>query len=106
MIKGRILPDTVIDSWPEVFGEVTLNVLPLPYVEAVLILFKDGKMWEMGISRKNNKKKLQEFHKGLTEILATYEDYIEEIDVKINTDKVKRDVEKSIKKMFNKLGLQ
>ena len=43
MKGGNILPDEVVDVWPEVFGEVTLNVLPVEYIETVLINFKDGK---------------------------------------------------------------
>lgn len=105
MINGKkSLPSDVIDVWPEVFSEVTLNVLPLAYVDTVLINFKDGKSWEIGISPGKNTK-LKEFEKGISDIIRSYEDHIDDVDVKINTIKVKRDVQKSIKKMLRKIKL-
>lgn len=102
---GKQLPDEVIDVWPEVFGEVTLNVLPIEYVEAVLINFKDGKSWEIEIESGNKRKKVKEFQDGLTEILKSYKDHIDEVDVKIDTSKVKEDVQKSIKRMLKRIKL-
>lgn len=94
-----------IDGWNEVFNTVTLNVLPIDYVEKVLINFKDGKSWEIGIDKKSPRKKLNEFKKGLLEILSSYEEHIDYIDVKIATSRVRKDVEKSIKKMLRKINL-
>ncbi len=56
MTEGRNLPKEVVDCWPEVFGEVKLNVLPLRYLHAVLITFKDGKVWEVKISKDDHDK--------------------------------------------------
>ncbi len=94
-----------IDDWDKVFNEVTLNVLPVDYVQKVLINFKDGKSWEIGIAPKSPRKKLNEFKDGLFEILDAYEDHIDHIDVKIDTSRVRKDVEKSIKKMLRKINL-
>ena len=102
--RKKSLPSEVIDVWPEVFNEVTLNVLPLEYVHTVLINFKDGKLWEINVTP-STRSKMQEFEKGLAEILKSYEDHIKEVDVKINTKKVRRDVEKSIQKMLRKIKL-
>lgn len=105
MINGKkSLPLEVIDVWPEVFSEVTLNVLPLEYVETILINFKDGKTWEIGVTP-NKRKVMQDFESGLSEIFKSYQDFIDEVDVKINTTKVKKDVEKSIKKLYKKLKI-
>lgn len=106
MINGRkSLPAEVVDMWPDVFNEVTLNVLPLEYVEIILINFKDGKTWEIGLDSKNNKKKIKDFQSGIAEIMDSYKEFIDEIDVKINTHKVKKDVEKSVKKLYKKLKI-
>lgn len=102
---GKSLPSEVIDIWPEIFSEVTLNVLPFEYVETVLISFKDGKTWEINVDPTNKRKKLTEFQDGLDEILKSYKEHINEVDVKIDTDKVKKDVEKSIKRMLKRLKL-
>ncbi len=105
MKAGKSLPDEVIDVWPEVFSEVTLIVLPVQYVETVRIIFKDGKTWEIDIEPGNKRKKLKEFEDGLSEILKSYKEYIDKVDVKIDTDKVKKDVEKSIKRMLKRIKL-
>lgn len=101
----KSIPLEEIDDWDKVFNEVTLNVLPVDYVEKVLISFKDGKSWEIGIAPKSPRKKLNEFKDGLLEILSSYEEHIDHIDVKIDTDRVRKDVEKSIKKMLRKINL-
>ncbi len=106
MKGGNILPDEVVDVWPEVFGEVTLNVLPVEYIETVLINFKDGKSWEIDIPpSRDQRTKLKDFRSGLDEMLYSYKDVIDEVDVKIDTVKIKKDVEKSIKKMLKKIKL-
>ena len=48
--QGRFLPDDVIENWPEVFGEVKLNVVPLGYLQTVIFRFKDGRIWEIKIT--------------------------------------------------------
>jgi|688.fasta_scaffold150673_3 hypothetical protein len=103
--NNKDLPCEIVDIWPEIFNEVTITALPLLYVEKVRINFKDGKTWELGISSKNNKKDLKKFEEGVSEILKTYDEFIEEVDVKINTGKVRKDVEKSIKRMLKKIKL-
>ena len=105
MSHNKPLPDEVIDAWPEIFSEVTLNVLPLEYVRTVLINFKDGKSWEIGLRDGNKRKNLRSFEQGLSEILRSYEDFIDEVDVQIDTGKVKRHVEKAVKKVLNNLNL-
>ena len=79
--------------------------MPFGYLHTVLINFKDGKTWEIGLDSKYKNMKSNEFHTGISEIMDSYKDYIDDIDVKINTKKVKKDVEKSIKKLYKKLKI-
>ena len=50
--NGKVLPKDVIEHWPEVFNDIKLNVLPIRYLNKVLINFKDGKIWEIKIAAK------------------------------------------------------
>lgn len=99
---GRVLPQEVIEHWPEVFGEVKLNVLPLKYLSAVLINFKDGKTWEVKVSAKAKQEGWDSFENSLTELFKTYENKIVDIDFKLDTKKIKTDVERKTQRFLKK----
>ena len=100
--SGRILPDEVIACWPEVYGEVSLNVLPLKYLSAVLINFKDGKTWEIKVTAKTRQEGWDSFEGSLTELFKTYESKIVDIDFKLDTKKIKIDIEKKTQHFLKK----
>ena len=102
---GRTLPKDAIAHWPEVFGEVKLNVLPLGYLHTVLVNFKDGKTWEIRVTANVKKEGWEAFEKNLSELVRTYEESIENIDFKLDTDKVKKDIVKSTAKFLKKKKL-
>jgi hypothetical protein len=103
--QGRNLPKEVIDCWPEVFGEVKLRVLPLRYLYAVLISFKDGKVWEVKITPEDQTKGWDSFEGSLSELLKTYEKNIDSIDFKLDTDKIKKDIERTTRRFLKKKKL-
>lgn len=103
--SGRTLPKEVIELWPEVFGEIKLNVLPLRYLHAVLITFKDGKTWEIRITPDDIKRGWEPFEKNISEFFRNYEDRIDNIDFKLHTEKIKSDIERSTKKFLKKKKL-
>ena len=102
---GKILPKEVIDHWPEVFGEVKLNVLPLRYLHAVLISFKDGKTWEIKVTSKTKREGWDSFEKSLSELFKVYEHKIENINFKLDTERVKKDIERSTQQFLKKRKL-
>lgn len=103
--KGRQLPKDIIQHWPEVFGEIKLNVLPLGYLDTVLINFKDGKTWEIKVTKKIKVEGWESFEKNLSELVKTYEENIENIDFQLDTSRVKKDIEKSTQKFLKKRKL-
>lgn len=102
---GRPLPKDVIEHWPEVFGEVHLNVLPLRYLHTVLVNFKDGKSWEIKITAKTKREGWEAFEQNLAELFKTYESTIDNIDFKLDTERVRKDVESSTQKFLKKKKL-
>ncbi|MEY4331889.1 MAG: hypothetical protein RLZZ196_627 [Bacteroidota bacterium] len=104
-ISGRILSKEIIEHWPEVFNDVELNVLPLKYLQAVLINFKDGKTWEIRITTSTKKEGWQVFEKNLSDLCRSYEHRIDNIDFKIDTLKIRKDIEQSTKKFLKKKKL-
>jgi hypothetical protein len=103
--QGKLLPNDVVAHWPEVFGDVKLNVVPIGYLHMVLIRFKDGKVWEIRITTRTKKNGWKSFEKSLTELYKTYEDSIEELDFKLDTERVKKDVEKLTEKFLKRTKL-
>ena len=103
--SGQKLPKDVIASWPEIFGEVKLRVLPLKYLNTVIINFKDGKSWEIKLSSKIKNSDWDHFEKSLYDLFSTYERTIEDIDFKLDTQKVKNDIEKVTTRFLKKRKL-
>lgn len=102
---GRNLPKEVIEHWPEIFGEVNLNVVPLGYLHTVLVNFKDGKTWEIKITQQAKRNGWEVFEKNLSELVKSYEEKIDNIDFKLDTNKVKKDIERSTQKFLKRRKL-
>lgn len=103
--SGRNLPKDVIKHWPEVFGEVHLNVLPLRYLHTVLVNFKDGKSWEIKITAQTKREGWVQFEHNLAELLKSYDDKVEDVDFKLDTVRVRKDIEKSTQQFLKKKKL-
>ena len=102
---GRILPKEVIEHWPEIFGEIKLNVLPLKYLHAVIVNFKDGKTWEIRVTAQVKNDGWEAFEKSLSELVRNYEESIENVDFRLDTERVKKDIKKSTDKFLKKKKL-
>jgi len=102
---GKTLPKDVIDCWPEVFAEIQLNVLPIKYLNAVMINFKDGKKWEVKITAEARREGWVVFEKQLSELVKNYEDSIDNVDFKLDTIRVKKDIEKASSQFLKKKKL-
>ncbi len=105
MTNGKPLPKDVIDRWPEVFGEIKLNVVPLSYLHAVKITFKNKKIWELELEKQATKN-WESFEKEIREIITQYEDSIENIDFRLDTDRIKKDVTLYTKKFLKNKKLK
>ena len=103
--QTKPLPKEVVAHWPEVFEEVSLNVLPLLYLHSVVINFKDNKSWEIKLTTKIKKDGWDSFQQSLSELLTSYEDQIDDVDFKLDAVKVKKDVEKLTNKFLKKQKL-
>lgn len=99
MVNGKILPKNVIDRWPEVFGEITCNVVPIHYLTTITITFKNGKVWEIVVDDK--KDDTWDFLESqVKEIVGQYETAIENVDFQLDTDRIKKDIIKHTKKFL------
>ncbi len=106
MNRGKIFPKDVVEHWPEVFGEITLNVVPLQYLNSITVTFKNKKIWEIKVSNKQAKKDWDSFEEHLKEMLSSYESEIENVDFKLDTERVKKDVIKHTGKFLKNRKLK
>lgn len=106
MTKGKTFPKDVIEHWPEVFGEITLNVVPLQYLNSITITFKNEKVWEIKMDSPQAKKDWDSFENNLKEMLSSYESEIDNVDFKLDTERVKKDITKNTSKFLKKKRLK
>lgn len=99
--KSKKLPKEVIDHWPEVFNEVDIDVVPIEYLDSIRIGFIDGKVWHIDLKNPNNQK-TENFETAIEELFEQYEDVIESVDFRLNTEKVKHDIMKRTQRFLKK----
>lgn len=107
MTIGKKFPKDVIEHWPEVFGEITLNVVPIQYLESITVTFKNKKIWEINLRDKEEAKNdWDSFERHLKEMLSSYESEIDNVDFKLDTERVKRDMITTTNKFLKKRQLK
>lgn len=97
--KSKKLPPEVIDHWPEVFEDVELNVVPLEYLHSIRVTFNDNRVWDIDL--KNPKyDNFAEVEKSLDDLFREYEEAIVNVDFRLDTAKVKHDIQKRTKRFL------
>lgn len=105
MVENKNFPKDVVALWPEIFSEVTINVVPLQYVCGIQIVFKNKKIWEVNVNKKLRSSNFDSFQNQINETISRYEDQIDRVDFKLDTNQIKKDIIKKTKKFLkiNKL---
>lgn len=103
-MTSKKLSKDVIARWPEVFEEISLNVVPLKYLHSIQIKFKDRKTWTVEITSKKDTD-WESVEKNIHEIFTTYQDSIDNVDFKLDTEKIKKDIIKETNRFLKKRKL-
>jgi len=74
-------------------------------LHTVLVNFKNGKIWEIKITAQTKRDGWSAFEKNLSDICKNYEDSIDNVDFKLDTKLVKKDIERSTQKFLKKKKL-
>lgn len=101
-MKKKTLPKDVVDQWPEIFSDVDVRAVPIPYLHSMRIIFNDGKVWDIDIDEHAKKNDIHDLEEHLTELISTYEQVIEHIDFRLDVARVKKDVMKKTKSFLKK----
>ena len=98
--KTKGLPPEVVNKWPDVFGDVDVRAIPLEYLHSLRVLFNNGKQWDIAVDV--NKNPAKQLEKTLRELFHTYDSSIKHVDFKLDTDRVKKDVQKSTNRFLKR----
>ncbi len=99
MPDSKKLPQEVIDHWPEVFKDVDIDVVPLQYLQTILVTFEDGKIWEIDTQKNSQNIDLEE---AIESLFDEYADVIQSVDFRLDTARVKRDIKKRTAQFLKK----
>lgn len=91
MPNGKKLPQEVINHWPEIFKDITIESVPVEYLHSVKITFEDGKIWEIDTDKNPENVDIEQ---ALEALMEEYEDIIVNVDFRLDTEKVKNDISK------------
>ena len=98
----RKLNKEVIESWPEIFEEVKLNVVPIKYLCSVHVKFKDNRIWTIEVGPQLRDENWQTVEKNIHELVMNYKTHIDSIDFKLDTDKIKKDITRQTNKFLKR----
>ena len=98
--KTKGLPPEVVNKWPDVFGDVDVRAIPLEYLHSLRVRFNNGKQWDIAVDV--NKNPAKQLEKTLRKLFHTYDSSIKHVDFKLDTDRVKKDVQKSTNRFLKR----
>lgn len=96
------LPPEVVDHWPEVFEDLDVQVIPLEYLHSVRVFFEDGKVWDVDIAKSKEKSSEDQLEATLEELFEEYDDYIVNVDFRLDTERLKKDIQARTKYFLKK----
>lgn len=99
MPENNKLPDEVIDHWPEILKDINIEVLPLEYLDSVIVTFSDGKIWEIDLTKNPHGVNMED---ALESLMEEYQDAIINVDFRLNTVRLKRDIQSRTKRFLKK----
>lgn len=88
------------EYWQDIFDSIEIEVLPVEYMNQVNIHFKDGTVWEVDIKDSLKKQTSTDIEDSLDELFVAYEEKIQNIDFRMDLDKIKKDVAKRVRRFL------
>jgi len=98
--RSNKLSKDVIAHWPEIFKDIEVETVPLEYLHSITVRFLDGKAWVIELD--SDAVPNPDLEYGLESLFEEYEDKIDTIDFRLNTHKVRKDIEGRTKTFMKK----
>lgn len=95
------LPKDVIDHWPEIFDDIDVKVVPLEYLDSIHVSFRNNDTWVIEFD-KNEELTNEIINESIDQLFEDYEDEIVNVDFRLDTAKVKRDIQRRTHQFMKK----
>lgn len=95
-------PDLKDSQWSEIFKNLELSSLPIKYIHSIRVTFNDGKIWDVDIEKSRKRNVIVQIEDSLERLFFEYQDTIKDIDFRLHTNKIKKDIQKKTNKFLNK----
>jgi hypothetical protein len=97
------LPKEVIEQWPEIFQYIDVKAIPIEYLDSMRITFSNGRVWVLKLSSSAKAiTDIDDLKSSLEEMVEHYKSDIENIDFRLDVEKVKKDVVKKTNNFLKK----
>ena len=96
------LPKEVVAHWPEVFSDLDVQTIPIQYLIGIKVMFKDGKNWYIRLKPSRKNFTHADLENTLQDIFRTYAGAIKNVDFSLDTQKIKKDIQKRTHKFIKK----
>lgn len=100
--KIKSLPDDVIARWPEIFEDVKVESIPVEYLHSVRVIFNDGKTWDIDVEKSKRHHQTMDLQTVLEQMFEEYDQHIANVDFRLDTDRIKRDIQKRTRYFLKK----
>ena len=100
--RKKQLPKDIVDHWPEVFKDLDISVVPIDYLHSVRIYFTDGRVWDVDVNKTKKNKVKKDIQSSLEEHFREYENHIENIDFRLDTQRIKTDIQRRTSSFIKK----
>ena len=95
------LPKDVIAHWPEIFDDIEVKVVPVEYLDSIHVSFDNDDKWVIEFD-KNEEITYDAVAESLDQLFEEYEDDIVNIDFRLDTKKVKEDIQRRTRQFMKK----
>ena len=102
MPRRKTFSPDIVAKWPEVFKDIDIKAIPLQYLDSVSVKFANGKVWDIRLNEQGKADPHKQVEKSLKEMFHTYKSSIKNVDFKVDTDRLKTDIQKRTKQFMKK----
>jgi len=86
--------------WEEIFNDIEMTFFPIEYISKIIIKFQNNTTWDIDIDDSRKKQPIEQIEETLDQLFIEYEDQIENIDFKLNSERIKHDLSRRVYKFL------